>query len=61
MLTAEGWYPLQDLASADEAFTSSSIREIMPIVRLDGEAIGSGRPGEAVRALHAALRRAAAA
>jgi 4-amino-4-deoxychorismate lyase len=61
LMTAEGWYPLQDLASADEAFTSSSIREIMPIVRLDGEAIGSGRPGEAVRALHAALRREATA
>lgn len=60
LMTAEGWYPLQDLAAADEAFTSSSIREIMPIVRLDGQAIGSGRPGEAVRALHAALRRAAA-
>lgn len=59
--TAEGWYPLADLAAADEAFTSSSIRELMPIVRLDDQAIGSGRPGEAVRQLHAALRRAAGA
>ena len=47
--TAEGWYPLADLASADEAFTSSSIRELMPIVRLDGEAhrLGSARRGGA--------------
>ena len=59
--TAEGWYPLADLAAADEAFTSSSIRELMPIVRLDGRAVGPGRPGEAVRTLHAALRRAAGA
>jgi 4-amino-4-deoxychorismate lyase len=58
---AEGWFPLADLAAADEAFTSSSIRELMPIVRLDDQAIGSGRPGEAVRQLHAALRRAAGA
>jgi 4-amino-4-deoxychorismate lyase len=59
--TAEGWYPLADMAAAEEAFTSSSIRELMPIVRLDGQAVGPGRPGEAVRTLHAALRRAALA
>ena len=53
--------PLADLAAAEEAFTSSSIRELMPIVRLDGQAVGAGRPGEAVRTLHAALRRAALA
>jgi hypothetical protein len=33
----------------------------MPIVRLDDEAIGSGRPGEAATELHAALRRVAEA
>jgi 4-amino-4-deoxychorismate lyase len=55
----EGWFPLADLATADEAFTSSSIRELMPIVRLDDRAVGTGRPGDAVRALHAALRHAA--
>jgi 4-amino-4-deoxychorismate lyase len=58
--TREGWFPLSDLAEADEAFTSSSIRELMPIVRLDGHVLGSGRPGPAVRVLHAALRAAAA-
>lgn len=57
----EGWYHLAQLAAADEAFTSSSIRELMPIVRLDGRNIGSGRPEEAALALHAALRRAAGA
>lgn len=57
----EGWYPLEDLATADEAFTSSSIRELMPIVRLDDRAIGDGRPGPAASALQAALRRAAGA
>ncbi len=59
--TEEGWFPLDHLAAADEAFTSSSIRELMPIVRLDGQAIGSGWPGTAAATLHGALRRAAGA
>jgi len=59
--TQEGWYPLADMAGAEEAFTSSSIRELMPIVRLDDADIGSGRPGPAATALQAALRRAAEA
>lgn len=57
----EGWYPLAEMAGADEAFTSSSVREIMPVVRLDGEKVGDGRPGEAAVALQSALRRAAGA
>jgi 4-amino-4-deoxychorismate lyase len=57
----EGWFPLAHLAEADEAFTSSSIRELMPIVHLDGRALGPGRPGEAARALQRALRRSAGA
>jgi 4-amino-4-deoxychorismate lyase len=57
--TREGWYPIADLATADEAFTSSSIRELMPIVRLDDRPIGDARPGPAAVALQAALRRAA--
>jgi 4-amino-4-deoxychorismate lyase len=57
----QGWYPLKQLAGADEAFSSSSVRELMPIVSLDGEAIADGVPGAAARDLQAALRRAAAA
>ncbi len=56
---SEGWFPLAEMAAADEAFSSSSVREIMPIVRLDGEPVGDGRPGEAARALQQGLRRAA--
>jgi 4-amino-4-deoxychorismate lyase len=59
--TEEGWYPLEDLATADEAFTSSSIRELMPIVRVDERRLGDGHPGPAASALQAALRRAAGA
>ena len=57
----EGWFGLDELAAADEAFSSSSVRELMPIVRLDGEPLGEGRPGGAAGALQAALRRAAGA
>jgi 4-amino-4-deoxychorismate lyase len=59
--TREGAYSRRDLAAADEAFTSSSIRELMPIVRLDGAAVADGRPGVAARSLQAALRAAAGA
>ena len=56
----EGAFPLADVAAADEAFTSSSVRELLPVVELDGAAVGSGRPRDAARRLQAALRRAAA-
>lgn len=55
----DGVYPLADLAGADEAFTSSSVREVMPVVALDGAPLGDGRPGPASAALQAALRAAA--
>jgi 4-amino-4-deoxychorismate lyase len=57
----EGWFPVPDMAAAEEAFTSSSVREVMPIVALDGRPIGDGRPGPAAATLQAALRRLAAA
>ena len=34
-----------DLLEADEAFLTSTTREIVPIVSVDGRAIGGGRPG----------------
>jgi 4-amino-4-deoxychorismate lyase len=55
----EGVYTLDEMAASDEAFTSSSVREIMPFVLLDGATIGDGRPGPAASALQDALRSAA--
>jgi 4-amino-4-deoxychorismate lyase len=55
----EGRYGLERMASADEAFTSSSVREIMPVVELDGRPIGGGRPGPAAAAVQEAIRAAA--
>ncbi|MGC9456775.1 MAG: D-amino acid aminotransferase [Halothiobacillaceae bacterium] len=39
--------PEQELRAADEIWMTSSTREIMPVCRLDGVAVGSGRPGAA--------------
>ena len=55
---AEGEYPRDRLVGAAEVFTSSSVREVMPVVRLDGEPIGDGRPGPVAAQLQAALRAA---
>ncbi|MFL5925547.1 MAG: aminotransferase class IV [Gaiellaceae bacterium] len=52
----EGRFPLSELAAADEAFTTSSIREVMPVVSLDGVAVGDGAPGPVARRLQEALR-----
>lgn len=46
----------RELADADEAFVTASIREIVPVVRVDGNAIGGGRPGDFTRRLLAAYR-----
>ena len=51
-----GRLSVAELARADEAFTTSSIREVMPVVELDGAAIGDGRPGPAAARLQALLR-----
>src|SRR5581483_8959758 len=52
----EGVFTVDELRGADEAFTSSSIRELLPVVELDGRPIGDGAPGSAARSLQAALR-----
>ena len=38
----EGVYPLERLLRADEVFTSSSVREVMPVVALDGRPLERG-------------------
>jgi branched-chain amino acid aminotransferase len=35
----------EDLTAAGEAFLTSSLREIVPLVRVDGRAVGRGAPG----------------
>jgi branched-subunit amino acid aminotransferase/4-amino-4-deoxychorismate lyase len=52
----EGAYPLADLVGAEEAFETSSIREVVPVVSIDGTTVGDGRGGPAATRLQAALR-----
>lgn len=45
------------LRGAREAFLTSSVREIVPLVRVDGAPVGDGAPGPVTRALQVAYRR----
>jgi D-alanine transaminase len=42
-----------EVRGADELWMTSSTKEVLPIVRLDGQAIGSGRPGAAFARMYA--------
>lgn len=46
----------EDLWRADEVFITSSIRELLPVVRVDARAVGAGVPGPVSRALHRRFR-----
>ncbi len=48
-----------DLESADEAFITSTTRELSPVTRIDDRPVGDGKPGTVTKALHEAYRRRA--
>jgi branched-chain amino acid aminotransferase len=50
-----------ELQAADEVFISSSIRELFPVIEVDGEVIGNGLPGGLTQKLHTEFRRRARA
>jgi branched-chain amino acid aminotransferase len=50
----------EDLYGADEAFVTSSIREVMPVVSADGRTIGAGSPGPVTKQLREGYLRAVA-
>jgi branched-chain amino acid aminotransferase len=49
----------EDLYGADEAFFTSTTKELMPIVQVDDRVIGSGKPGATTQQLLAEFRRRA--
>ena len=49
----------EDLASAQEAFITGSTRELTPVVRIDDQVIGTGRPGPVTRKLLEGFRKKA--
>lgn len=53
MAADETPFGLEELATADEAFLTSSLRGLAPLVRVGGEPIGSGAPGSVTRELMA--------
>lgn len=46
----------ETLYEADEVFVTSSIRELLPVVRVDDRTIGAGAPEPITQALHRAFR-----
>ena len=50
-VTHEGRVRLKRLETADEAFLSSSVRGIRPLVRFQGRPVGAGKPGPITRGL----------
>lgn len=42
----------KELLAADEVFLTNSLAEVLPVVKINGRRIGSGRPGELTRLLH---------
>lgn len=44
--------PLKEVYKADEAFLTSTGREIMPVVKINHQNVASGKPGKVTQALH---------
>jgi branched-chain amino acid aminotransferase len=47
--TVERAFGVDELMAADEAFLTSSLRGVAPLVRIGSQPIGAGRPGETTR------------
>ncbi|MCK4851485.1 MAG: aminotransferase class IV, partial [Candidatus Omnitrophica bacterium] len=41
----------EQLYEADECFLTGTAAEIVPVVRIDGKAVGAGKPGEVTKKL----------
>jgi branched-chain amino acid aminotransferase len=52
----EGIFDLREIARSSELFLTSSTREVVPIVQVDGKPVGSGRPGPVTKQLLEAYR-----
>lgn len=49
MAVTEGCWPLAEMKRADEVFLTGTIRGVGPVVAVDGDAVGDGRPGPVTR------------
>lgn len=57
MKVEEKPFTLKQIAKAEEAFLTSTTSNVLPVVKVDGRNIGSGRPGEVTKQLLALYRR----
>lgn len=48
-------FNLNDIATADEAFISSSTKNALPVLAIDHKKVGNGRPGKITRKINEAL------
>lgn len=58
LILREAPLPLQDLLASEEAFLTGSLKEIMPLVTVDGRTIGTGNPGPVTQHLQKCYRAA---
>ena len=47
----EGRWPPEALEKADELFITGTLKKVMPVTKLDGKAIGNGKPGPVTQKL----------
>jgi D-alanine transaminase len=47
----------EELLGAEEVFLTSTTIEVLPVIRVDGQAVGSGKPGPVTLKLQAAFQR----
>ncbi len=52
----EGEIPPSDLLRTDEVFITTSVREVVPVVTVDGRPVGLGKPGEVTKRLMTAYK-----
>jgi branched-chain amino acid aminotransferase len=50
-------FPRDRLLEADEMFASSTLKEVFPVLSIDGHRIGTGKPGPLTRKLHGLFRK----
>lgn len=55
--TEERDVSLEELRNAKEAFITSTTKNVMPVVKIDGNVLGDGKPGEITQSLAAAYNR----
>jgi len=54
----EGFFDVGEISNAEEMFLTSTTREVVPIARVDGRPVGSGKPGPVTLMLLSAYRSA---